>query len=191
MLGGPSPCSLYRIDHFVINPQAGGYAAGLRNSLVSRNGPLSRGQCGCTAQPAICGSRSVSAPPGAITRASAPGAFLTASVCQVPRILDAEPTSPARRHHALFEGGEGASGAVVAVATAVLDAPRPIDLRGGRLDFDRESRRRKQRKRDAGHHHRCPRKPTCLIEHPIGSVVPGQARTPLRQPRRLIRRAAL
>ena len=190
MLGGPSRCSLYRIDHFVINPQAGGYAAGLRSSLVGRNGSLSRSQCGCTAQPATGGGRLVSAPPGAITRASTLGAFLTASVCLVPRILDAEPTSPARRHHALFERSEGASGAVVAVAAAVLDAPRPIDLRGGRLDVERESCRRKQRKRDACHH-LCPRKPTRLIEHPIATVVPGHPRTPLRQPGRLIRRAAL
>jgi hypothetical protein len=192
MLGGPSPCSLYRIDHSGhISP--GRWLRGGTADLSCRQEwvpfPQSmRLHCMHSPQPAA--GAWVSAPPDATTRASNLRAFLTASVCQVPRVLDAEPTSPARRHHALFERSEGASGAVVAVAAAVLDAPRPVDLRGGRLDIERESCRRKQRKRDAGHH-LCPRKPTCLLEHPIAAVVPDHPRTPLRQPGRLIRRAAL
>ena len=59
-----------------------------------------------------------------------------------------------RRHHArsscTARRGEGAGGAVIAVAAAVLDAPGPIDFRGGRLGIHCERGGREHGERDAG-----------------------------------------
>jgi hypothetical protein len=85
-------------------------------------------------------------PPGTPALARAFGAFLAAPILQIPWILHAEAAGPARRQHALLVRGEGAAGAVVAIAGTVLYAPGSVDLSGHRTAIkggercDREQR---------------------------------------------------
>src|SRR4051812_10295936 len=117
-----------------------------------------------------------SAPIGPAVSSRALRAFLAASIGQVPRVLDAEPAAATRRHHALLERGEGAGGAVIAVAAAVLDAPGPVDFRGGRLDIDCERGGRQHGEPDAGDDHGRPRNPPRRFEHRVRIVVPAPIR---------------
>jgi hypothetical protein len=96
-------------------------------------------------------------------------------VPDIPGILYARSAGTgAARHHALFEGGEGAGQAVVATAAAVLHAPGPVDFGGSRAGIDgSKGCDRKRGESGADHHHGYPPDMGRLpIEHPAGPFLP-------------------
>ena len=131
-VGAPGrPETLFRLVFFMRHPSFGGGHGPLRGHHWK--GP------GCSGLP----GPAISAP-----SSGALGALLAASIGQVPRILDTR-TNATRGHHALLERGEGTRSTVIAVVAAILDAPGPIDFRGGRLDIYCERDRRQHGERDA------------------------------------------